>query len=126
MDIVRECFCVKKAPQIQPKWDCFIKEVVLYTPGDMVSGVINREWNSPSNGRTGVMGFDIFRWKWITYHFNGVPLQYTVRLGDTLETIAFDWKVSPQDIADVNNTAVASHLVPGQTIILPAVSDLNK
>mgnify|MGYP003430466573 CR=1 FL=1 len=31
--------------QIQPEWDCFIKEVVLYTPGDMVNEVINKEWN---------------------------------------------------------------------------------
>ena len=107
--------------QIQPEWDCFIKEVVLYTPGDMVNEVINKEWNSQTNGRTGVMGFDIFRWKWITYHLSGQSVEYTVRYGDTLETIAFDWKISPQEIIDFNQLAAASQLVPGQTIILPAL-----
>jgi hypothetical protein len=105
--------------QNQPEWDCFIKEVVLYTPGDTVNGVINNEWNSDANGRTGLIGFDIFRWKWITYHQNGQPLSYTVRYGDTLETIGFDWKVSPQQIADTNGLSIDSQLLPGQMITLP-------
>jgi hypothetical protein len=112
--------------QIQPERDCFIKEMVLYTPGDMVNGVINKEWNSPANGRTGVMGFEVFRWKWITYHLSGRPAEHTVRYGDTIETIAFDWKVSPQEIIDTNRLAAAPQLVPGQKIVLPALFDLYK
>jgi hypothetical protein len=112
--------------QIQPKWDCFIREAVLYIPGDMVNGVINNEWNSLTNGRTGVMGFDIFRWKWITYHLNGQPVEYSVRNGDTIETIAFDWKISPQEIVDANHLTVVSQLIPGQIITLPALFDLSE
>jgi len=105
-----------------PEWDCFIQEVVLYTPGDLVNGVINKQWNSYENGRTGVMGFDIFRWKWIAYHLDGLPVSYTVRIGDTLETIAFDWKVSPREIADHNQLSADAQLLPGQIIELPALS----
>lgn len=108
--------------QNKPEWDCFIQEVVLYTPGDTVNGVINRQWNSAENGRTGVMGFDIFRWKWVSYHLNGLPVEYTVRAGDTLETIAFDWKVSPLEIAEHNRLSTDSQLTPGQIITLPALS----
>ena len=108
--------------QNKPEWDCSIEEVVLYTPGDTVNGVINKEWNSLEHGRTGVMGFDIFRWKWITYHLSGQPVNYTVRYGDTLETIAFDWKISPQDIVNANRISSDLQLVPGQTIILPALA----
>jgi hypothetical protein len=82
--------------------------------------VINKEWNSYENGRTGVMGFDIFRWKWVTYHLNGQPVEYTVRTGETFETIAFDWKVAPQAIADNNQLALDTQLIAGQTIMLPA------
>jgi hypothetical protein len=106
--------------QLQPSWDCFIREEVLYTPGDTVNGVINREWNSSTNGRTGLAGFDIFRWKWISYHLNGQALPYTVRFGGTLETIAFDWKVSPLQIMAANGLSADSQLLPGQSIILPA------
>ncbi|MCJ7433632.1 MAG: LysM peptidoglycan-binding domain-containing protein, partial [Anaerolineales bacterium] len=106
--------------QNKPEWDCFIKEVVLYTPGDTVNGVINKEWNSLENGRTGVMGFDIFRWKWVMYHLNGQPVEYTARYGDTIETIAFDWKVSPQAILDANQFVQNIQLTPGQIINLPA------
>lgn len=103
-----------------PVSDCFIREVVLYTPGDMVNGVIRNEWNSFEYGRTGVMGFDIFRWKWETYHLEGKSREYVVRLGDTLETIAFDWKMSPDKIALENHLSMDSQFAPGQTILLPA------
>jgi hypothetical protein len=106
--------------QNKPEWDCFIQEVVLYTPGDMANGVIHKQWNSYENGRTGVMGFDIFRWKWVTYHLDGQPIEYTVRTGETLETIAFDWKVAPQEIADYNQLALGFQLTAGQTATLPA------
>jgi hypothetical protein len=33
--------------------------------------MINIEWNDPGNGITVRYGFDIFRWKWITYHQEG-------------------------------------------------------
>lgn len=102
-----------------PTYDCFISEIKLYTPGDLTNGVINKEWNSYENGRTGVMGFDVFRWKWQTYHLEGVARTYTVRTGETLETIAFDWKVSPQSIADANQMSLTDSLTPGQTITLP-------
>lgn len=46
-----------------PYDDCFIAEVVLYTPGDRTTGVINYEWNGNGFGNTGFSGFDIFRWK---------------------------------------------------------------
>lgn len=102
-----------------PTYDCFISEIKLYTPGDFTNGVINKEWNSYENGRTGVMGFDVFRWKWQTYHLEGVAREYTVRTGETLETIAFDWKVSPQSLADANQISLTDSLLPGQTITLP-------
>ncbi|MBK6645024.1 MAG: LysM peptidoglycan-binding domain-containing protein [Anaerolineales bacterium] len=102
-----------------PTYDCFIREITLYTPGDLANGVINKEWNSYENGRTGVMGFDIFRWKWQTHHLEGQAREYTVRFGDTLETIAFDWKIPPQSIADANHIRLTDQLLPGQTITLP-------
>ena len=102
-----------------PTYDCFISEIKLYTPGDLTNGVINKEWNSYENGRTGVMGFDVFRWKWQTYHLEGVSREYTVRTGETIETIAFDWKVSPQSLADANQMSLTDSLLPGQTITLP-------
>jgi hypothetical protein len=116
-----ERISISNMVQNKPEWDCFIQEVVLYTPSDLVDGVINKQWNSFENGRTGVMGFDIFRWKWITYHLDGLPVSYTVRIGDTLETIAFDWKVSPQEVAAYNQISIKSQLTPGQIITLPAL-----
>ena len=64
----------------------------------------------------------VLRWKWITYHINGQPIQYVVRWGDTLETIAFDWKVSPQSILDVNQLQPNVQFTPGLIIRLPAIS----
>jgi len=102
-----------------PTFDCFISEVNLYTPGDRVNGVINNEWNSREFGRTGVMGFDVFRWAWETYHLEGQARAYTVRLGETLETIAFDWKISPESIVSTNRLNLHDPLVSGMTILLP-------
>jgi hypothetical protein len=99
--------------------DCFIREVVLYTPGDLGQGVINEEWNDHGYGITGKYGFDVFRWKWITYHQEGQPREYTVRWGETVETIGFDWKVSPSSILEVNHFQKEVQLVPGQVISLP-------
>ena len=99
--------------------DCFISEVVLYTPGVPGSGVINYEWNDHGYGTTGRYGFDVFRWKWISYHLEGKAREYTVRLGDTVETIAFDWKVSPEQILGANYFINGAYLEPGQVIILP-------
>ena len=106
--------------QNAPYADCFIREVTLYTPGDLETGVINHEWNDHGFGRTGTTGFDVLRWKWITYHAEGKPIQYTVRWGDTLETIAFDWKISPQSVLDANQFVGDIQLTPGQIITLPA------
>ena len=99
--------------------DCFIREVVLYTPGDLTTGVINYEWDNHGYGFTGRHGFDVFRWKWISYHIEGHSREYTVRWGETLETIGFDWKVSPEDIAAFSNIDINMQLVPGQSITLP-------
>jgi hypothetical protein len=106
--------------QNSPTPDCFIREVTLYTPGDLANGVINYEWNDHGYGSTGSTGFDVLRWKWITYHLNGQATQYTVRWGDTIETIAFDWKISPQSILDANQFQSRIQLSPGQVITLPA------
>jgi hypothetical protein len=106
--------------QNYPVIDCFIGEVRLYTPGDLQTGVINYEWNDNGYGRTGTSGFDVLRWKWVTYHLNGQPIQYAVRWGDTVETIAFDWKISPQSIRDANALSGNAQLTPGQVITLPA------
>jgi len=106
--------------QNTPVADCFIREVTLYTPGDLENGVINHEWNDSGFGRTGTTGFDVLRWKWVTYHLDGKPIQYTVRRGDTIETIAFDWKVSPQSILDANQFTRDVQLTPGQVLDLPA------
>ncbi|MEP6895353.1 MAG: LysM domain-containing protein [Chloroflexota bacterium] len=105
-----------------PHADCSIEEIQLYTPGDREHGVINHEWNGVGFGRTGTTGFDVFRWNWITYHINSKPIQYKVRWGDTLETIAFDWKVSPENLAGINQLAIDVQLTPGQIITLPATS----
>ncbi|HET7143876.1 MAG TPA: LysM peptidoglycan-binding domain-containing protein, partial [Anaerolineales bacterium] len=110
----------------QPYSDCSIEEIPLYTPGDLETGIINHEWNGFGFGQTGTSGFDIFRWDWITYHLDGNPIQYTVRWGDTAETIAFDWKVAPNLILDANRFTSGIQLIPGQIIILPApISDNN-
>jgi len=100
--------------------DCFISEVVLYRPGDPGSGVINYEWNDHGYGTTGSYGFDVFRWKWISYHLEGEEREYQVRWGDTIETIAFDWKVSPEEILGANHLVNGAQFEPGQVIILPA------
>jgi len=102
-----------------PYADCSIEEVSLYTPGDRENGVINHEWNGSGFGQTGTTGFDVFRWNWITYHVNAQPIQYTVRWGDTLETIAFDWKISSTSIVEANQFANGTQLTPGQVITLP-------
>ena len=104
-----------------PERDCMIEELPLYTPGDLTSGAINYEWNGYGSGRTGTSGFDVFRWNWATYHNNGQAMQYTVRWGDTLETVAFDWKISPEMIEQTNQLASDAQLIPGQVIILPAL-----
>ena len=39
--------------------DCFIREVILYTPGDLGTGVINYEWDNHGYGFTGRHGFDV-------------------------------------------------------------------
>jgi hypothetical protein len=106
--------------QNYPVKDCSISEVTLYTPGDRLTGVVNHEWNGFGFGKTGGTGFDIFRWKWITYHINGQAIPYTVRWGDTIETIAFDWKIDPWSIVDVNPIDWSGPLTPGQIIELPA------
>lgn len=103
-----------------PVRDCMIEELPLYTPGNLESGAIYQEWNGNGSGKTGTNGFDVFRWNWITYHNNGQAIQYTVRWGDTLETIGFDWKVSPESIMEANQFASDVQLVPGQIISLPA------
>jgi hypothetical protein len=105
--------------------DCFISEVILYTPGDQKTGVINNEWNDQGYGITGEYGFDIFRWKWITYHLEGKTREYTVRWGETIETIAFDWKVSPESILKANRFSGDVQLTPGQTVILPPPAKLE-
>jgi hypothetical protein len=61
-----------------------------FTPGDRETEVINHEWNGLGSGQTDTSGFDIFRREWINYHIKGQPVEYVVRLGDTLEIIAFD------------------------------------
>lgn len=106
-----------------PVFDCFIREAVLYTPGDISNGVIRNEWNSYEYGRTGTMGFDVFRWKWQTYHLEGKARTYIVRIGDTIETIAFDWKISPEGLISENHLNLGDQLAPGQTIVLPSLVD---
>ena len=105
--------------------DCFISEVILYTPGDQKTGVINYEWNDHGYGLTGGHGFDLFRWKWITYHLEGKTREYTVRWGETMETIAFDWKVSPESIQEANHFSGEVQLTPGQMVILPPPTKLE-
>jgi len=103
----------------------YISEVMLYTPGDHHSGVINYEWNDRGYGITGRYGFDVFRWKWITYHLEGKTKEHTVRWGETIETIAFDWKVSPASIQEANHFSSEVQLVPGQMVILPVPAKLE-
>jgi|GEM_PF-1647343 len=108
-----------------PYEDCSIEEIALYTPGDRETGVINREWNGFGFGKTGTTGFDVLRWKWVSYHAAGQPLEYIVRPGDTLETIAFDWKVSPESIANANHLLPNAQLEIGQTMLLPAIEQIE-
>jgi len=105
--------------------DCFIREVTLYTPGDLETGVINYEWDNHGFGFTGRYGFDVFRWNWITYHIEGQSRAYTVRWGETLETIAFDWKISPESLATFNNLPLDAQLSPDQIITLPVPDALD-
>jgi hypothetical protein len=99
--------------------DCFIREEILYTPGDQETGAINYGWNDHGYGTTGSYGFDVFRWKWTAYHIEGQSREYTVRWGETVETIGFDWKVSHESILEVNNLPRDAQLIPGQIITLP-------
>ena len=77
--------------------DCFIREVVLYTPRNLETGVINYEWDNHGYGFTDRHGFDVFRWKWITYHLEGQQRDYLVRWGETIETIAFGLESFPRE-----------------------------
>lgn len=106
--------------QNYPSEDCFIQNVALYIPGNLEEGVIRREWNGGGYGITGSDGFDIFRWNWTIYHIGGQPWNYTVRWGDTLETIGFDWKIDPASIAAGNGLPLDAQLSPGQVVVLPA------
>jgi hypothetical protein len=110
---------VSNMVRTHPYADCSIEEVKLYTPGDRETGVINREWNGFGFGKTGTTGFDIFRWNWITHHLNETEREYRVRWGDTLETVAFDWKISPEQIASANRLPADAQLTPGEIIVLP-------
>lgn len=103
-----------------PYEDCTIEEITLYTPGNRETGVINHEWNGFGYGKTGFSGFDVFRWKWVTFHINGQAIDHTVRWGETLETIAFDWKIAPERIAEANSLPLTMQLSPGQTLSIPA------
>ncbi len=109
-----------------PYKDCSIELVRLYSPGDCETGAINHEWNGFGFGQTGTSGFDIFRWKWISYHINGKAAPYTVRWGETLETIAFDWKIPPHSLADRNQLENYSQLQPGQLLSLPDVEPFSE
>lgn len=100
-----------------------------YTPEQMLANVQNAigaeynlaecrqtyVWNGHGFVKTGTTGFDVFRWNWITYHNNGQAMSYTVRWGDTIETIAFDWKVSLESIMAVNNSLLMFNLPPGRS-----------
>jgi hypothetical protein len=110
---------VSNMVQNYPFADCSINQIDLYTPGDRINGVINKEWNGFGFGRTGTTGFDIFRWNWITYHLNGQATDYTIRWGDTIETIGFDWKISPERIIAANEIGTNPQLIPGQVLHLP-------
>jgi hypothetical protein len=121
-----ERLSVSNMVQNYPYADCSIQEIVLYTSGDRETGVINHEWNGFGYGKTGTSGFDVFRWKWVSYHIAGQALDYVVRPGDTLETIAFDWKVSPESIVSANHLSSDIQLQIGQTISLPAVKPLTQ
>jgi hypothetical protein len=111
--------------QAYPIHSCRVQEVTLYTPGQREEGVVNHEWNGFGYGRTGTTGFDIFRWKWITYHLNGLAIPYTVHWGDTIETIAFDWKISPESLLANNGLSAGVQLTPGQRIELPGPGPLT-
>ena len=58
------------------------------------------------------------------FHPKGAGNGYIVTFGDTIETIAFDWKVSPQEITNAYRLSPDLQLVVGQTIILPALAGL--
>ncbi|MBK7450730.1 MAG: LysM peptidoglycan-binding domain-containing protein [Anaerolineales bacterium] len=106
-----------------PYEDCSIEEVALYTPGDLTTGAFNYEWNGHGFGKTGTTGFDVLRWNWTTYHNNNQPMQYTIRWGETIETIAFDWKISPESLLAANQLTADAQLTPGQVITLPAYAE---
>ncbi len=44
---------------------------------------------------------------------------YTVRTGDTLETIARDFAVLKEDIVKLNNLSADAAVVPGQALLIP-------
>jgi hypothetical protein len=82
--------------------------------------VIHHDRNGFGFGQTCTTGFVIFRWDRITDHPNEQPIRYRVRWGEPLDTIAFDWKVSPERTTIANQMPAESQLLPGQSIILPA------
>jgi hypothetical protein len=119
-------YSVSNLVRYLPYSDCSIEHIPTYTPGDRNNGYLNFEWAGNGFGETGNHGFDVFRWKWITYHVEGSARNYTVRIGDTLETIAFDWKIDPTRIADWNGLAPDTQLSAGQTISLPELTESER
>ena len=51
-----------------------------------------------------------------------LPVQYTVRAGDTLASIARIHRVATRELAQANNMAPREKLVPGSTLLVPTLS----
>ncbi|MBN2556943.1 MAG: LysM peptidoglycan-binding domain-containing protein [Anaerolineales bacterium] len=74
--------------QIQEDGSFLVERVLLYDPTNPSAGAFRNEWTSnPSRGRTGLGGFDVLR-RIGSCLPPGTLVEYIVRAGDTLPTLA--------------------------------------
>lgn len=106
--------------QEQPDGDFLIEKVLLYDPQDPTAGAFRDAWirDSWGVGRTGLGGFDVLRHRALSQP-PGSLVSYTIKPGDTLQTIAGRWNSAADVMLEVNDLDPAQPLSIGQSILVP-------
>ena len=95
------------------------QKILLYDPARPDLGVFKNDWvNSPFVGRTGLGGFDVLRRKGVSLP-PGSRFTYTVRPGDTVQTIAAGYASTFEAIAAENQLPPPYSLTVGQSLAVP-------